>query len=1041
MKKSGPFLKRSYCLGLFIAALYTLSWSSYEQYVVSLSGAADGGDAVLYINVRDGIVSRIYGRVAGGYGRTFGKNAPEYLRIPDEYKNISTDFVADGQQLKGSFDMFVGCGTENKQTYALDATVQNGALSGSYTGAGTSGSLSGTYKTEAELKAENAVAEEKNWPVWQGPNGNFSGAVTPGGPDYALVDKLSDARLAWVGEDIPANTGTGGCRYEPIPNGGNAGPIVSDGKVFLNFYYPTGSGQDGCVEGRKPPPPEWQLADAHDVVVALDAATGKTVWRQIHANKGMRYMNHKTELSNNTMAADGENVYAMGATGLLYSMDKHTGQLEWEIPFGGGYHDYLMSTKEARLEGQCEHPPGGRGSGHGLSIADGVLLACKFGGGDNSLFAVDAATSDSLWLKSNLLANRFTPTKWAYQGTEYFITVSDNGIHGTIHCIEPRTGRIVWEKDSEYSEKYQFILNENYLILHSGSAYRITDEGATFLWNNGPGDVNGPVGTILGGFAYMRYAEAFSVVDIETGEIIASLPQFGGGGEANVWAMDDRILLEMDSQHGHFYPYLIDAHPYRFTQLGQQWHGLHLDGTGYEVPYLNPVADGRLFVRGADGIYCYDLRKDQMPLKISMTAPSSGHTMLTTEKTTLKASISEGSVSQVTFMVNGEQVGVDNESPWEIEWGSSVRGLYHAYAVASGVYSDQISINVRQAPCENGPSAVSAPLPANGERDVSPFMRLQWTSPQTGVNVATSYILYFGDAENPPAVDTLNGIDSTDWWGAMLQGATTYYWRVDAVNDCGVAQGEEWSFVTRAFDGFRYLRFDALETFGLLNSGVNELVWLEGGSELPSTKMSSNEDGGMRVWASEGSDAYLIYDGNQDTYFSVGNAPVTVYLDLGAGSGVLPDQARVLHRGATRALTRMALYGSEDGESWVKLFEDNLYGDNLTTVDLVPSVEEPPVNASMPHVIAKPAVFEARPIFTASSLYMQVRLPFAQELHLEIFSLDGRLIARKKAVLNAGIHALPVADNTGAEKVMIWRIRTAGGKCIEGKIVGLRDRK
>ncbi len=692
------------------------------------------------------------------------------------------------------------------------------------------------------------------------------------------------------------------------------------------------------------------------------------------------------------------------------------------------------------MAGDCQSPPGGRGSGHGLSIADGALLACEFGGGDNTLFAVDVATGDSLWMKSNLLGNRLTPTKWDYNGKEYLITAVNNSVHGTVYCIEPRTGRIVWELQSEYQEEYQFIVKDNYLILHSGSAYRITDEGATFLWDNGPGAVNAQVGTILGDYAYMRYADAFTVVHLETGDIIASLPQFTAEAEANVWAMDGRILVEKDSQHGYFYPYLIDAHPFRFSQLGQQWTGLHLDGSGYEVPYLNPVADGRLFVRGADGIYCYDFRKGPVPTDVSLSAPSSGHTMLTTEKTTLKATVG-GNVSQVTFMVNGEEVGVDTESPWEVEWGSPVRGIYHAYAVASGVYSDPVSITIEQAPCETGPSGVSEPVPANGESEVSPFAKFSWTSPQTGVNVATSYVVYFGDSENPPVVDTLNGIDLTSWWGGMLQGETTYYWRVDAVNDCGVAQGEQWSFETQAFNGFRYLRFDALEKTGGLNCGVNEVVWIADGNEYPSPKVSGNEDGGMRVWASEGNDGYLVYDGDPETHFSIKNMPTTIYLDLGADNSIMPDQASIRHRGGTRALTRAALFGSEDGESWIKLFEDNLYADNPVTVDLVPGVEEIPVNAAAPTVsTAKRTVFGARPRFEASGLYMQVNMPSRQDVQIEVFSLNGRLIARKETTLSEGRHIVSMTNRISAGTVLIWRVRTAGGKYLEGTTIGLRDR-
>jgi hypothetical protein len=65
----------------------------------------------------------------------------------------------------------------------------------------------------------------------------------------------------------------------------------------------------------------------------------------------------------------------------------------------------------------------------------------------------------------------------------------------------------------------------------------------------------------------------------------------------------------MDSQHGKFYPYMIDANPSAMAQLGEQWFGEHPPGTGYDAPFTHPLVDGRLYARGMDGIYCYDFRK------------------------------------------------------------------------------------------------------------------------------------------------------------------------------------------------------------------------------------------------------------------------------------------------------------------------------------------------------------------------------------------------------------------------------------------------
>ena len=66
---------------------------------------------------------------------------------------------------------------------------------------------------------------------------------------------------------------------------------------------------------------------------------------------------------------------------------------------------------------------------------------------------------------------------------------------------------------------------------------------------------------------------------------------------------------------------MLRADPKDFRRLGAetpaegkhplpgQWHPPHPHDTAYaNQPVIYPLVDGRLFVRGHDGLYCYDLR-------------------------------------------------------------------------------------------------------------------------------------------------------------------------------------------------------------------------------------------------------------------------------------------------------------------------------------------------------------------------------------------------------------------------------------------------
>ncbi len=67
---------------------------------------------------------------------------------------------------------------------------------------------------------------------------------------------------------------------------------------------------------------------------------------------------------------------------------------------------------------------------------------------------------------------------------------------------------------------------------------------------------------------------------------------------------------------------------------------------------------------------------------------------------------------------------------------------------------------------------------------------LSWT----GGAGATSYDVYFGTMTGP---DTFKGNQTTTTFEpGTMPGSTSYYWRIDSVNDWGKTFGKVWSFTT-----------------------------------------------------------------------------------------------------------------------------------------------------------------------------------------------------------------------------------------------------
>jgi outer membrane protein assembly factor BamB len=136
----------------------------------------------------------------------------------------------------------------------------------------------------------SAEAWKIGWPAIHGPNGNFT-APRAG---LRLVDDLSKARKVWESEY--SDIGVGKCGRRPlsvvrelgdptIHEGGFSSPIVAEGTVFVAHYRPSGDVRFETTGFRLTPFAEaTRTVLADDLVVAIDAETGKTRW--VAAQKG-----------------------------------------------------------------------------------------------------------------------------------------------------------------------------------------------------------------------------------------------------------------------------------------------------------------------------------------------------------------------------------------------------------------------------------------------------------------------------------------------------------------------------------------------------------------------------------------------------------------------------------------------------------------------------------------------------------------------------------------------------------------------------------
>jgi outer membrane protein assembly factor BamB len=412
------------------------------------------------------------------------------------------------------------------------------------------------------LAAGVTHAQERGaWPQWGGPNRNF---VVRGG---GLADKWPDAgpRVIW---SRPLGTG-------------HSAIVAADGRLFTMYRAGNGRAKQG----------PW---DAEEAVIALDAASGKTLWQYRYPSKredfGFGAGPHSTPL------VVGNRLFTFGTNKQLHAFDAATGKVLWS-------HDLVEEFNAPSLLIRPVVK-----AGYGCSpIAFRDTIICSVGGPGQSVMAFRQSDGSVVWKSGSFLTSEAAPILIELAGRPQLVVLGG----GTVNGLDPVDGTVLWSHPHDPGNDLNCgtpIWGEDNILFVS-SAYKagsrailLTQHGATTaadeMWFTSRLRFMFLNAIRLGDYIYGTtgdFGPAFlSALDVKTGEM--KWQHRGFSRASLVYADGKAIILEEDGDLS-----LARLSPDGVTILSQ---AKVFETTAWTVPTLVGTT---IFARDREKIVALDL--------------------------------------------------------------------------------------------------------------------------------------------------------------------------------------------------------------------------------------------------------------------------------------------------------------------------------------------------------------------------------------------------------------------------------------------------
>ncbi|TVR07655.1 MAG: hypothetical protein EA401_14705 [Planctomycetota bacterium] len=346
-------------------------------------------------------------------------------------------------------------------------------------------------------------------------------------------------------------------------------------------------------------------------MLCVDLETGATLWKQRFEQTGFNLYNTSKDAPGTSASVGEGKVFAASAGGKVWAMDASTGEVVWESTMPG-YYEGRQRTRERVLSENSRPDASGYHAGTRI-VVDGLLVGSNFGG---DLVAIDTATGEHRWQVEGVIASQNTPSLWRGH-SEPVVIVHDGN---TLSAVTVAQGEVLWQHTVARIPRAYPIPIEGDIIsviveAENGedyhlAGYRMHAERPERLWTleKNQDKTGRRLLMIHRGHAYAFGEEGSDHehlyrVNLKSGEYthLEGRPQIGS--MSFPVGVGDRVMFDRNN-----YRWLSADD--EFQRLSEIWDIPISTSRGYHSTQLSDaIVDGRLIVRGGDGIYAFDLRK------------------------------------------------------------------------------------------------------------------------------------------------------------------------------------------------------------------------------------------------------------------------------------------------------------------------------------------------------------------------------------------------------------------------------------------------